>query len=88
MPTYEISFHCKDCGLDHPSLVRIHVEDGPDCKQSIAKLFDGRSLPPQVAAVRGGAAFCHKTGRRFQLENDEQIFLMPPSSLKPRSLIR
>jgi hypothetical protein len=88
MPTYEISFHCNDCGFDHPVLLKIYVEDGPERKQSIAELFHGRSVPPQVAAIRGHTAFCHKTGRRFQLENDEQIFLMPPSSLKPRSLIR
>jgi hypothetical protein len=88
MPTYEISFHCKDCGLDHPVLLSIYVEDGPEHKQSIAELFHGRSVPPQVAAIRGHTAFCHKTGRRFQLENDAQIFLMPPASLKPRSLIR
>jgi hypothetical protein len=88
MPTYEISFHCNDCGFDHPVLLKIYVEDGPERKQSIAELFHGRSVLPQVAAIRGHTSFCHKTGTRFQLENDEQIFLMPPSSLKPRSLIR
>jgi hypothetical protein len=87
-PTYDISFHCKDCGFDHPILVRIHVEDGPDCKQSIAKLFDGRSLPTHVAAIHGRMAFCLRTGRKFHLENDDEIFLVPPSDVKRDSVIR
>lgn len=88
MPTYDLSVHCKDCGLDHPVLVRLHINDGLDRKQSIAELFHGRSVPPQVAAIRGHIAFCHKTGRKFPLENDSEIFLVPPAYFKRDSLSR
>ena len=86
MPTYEVSVHCKDCGRDHPVLLRIYVEDGPDGKRSIAESFHGRSIPPQVAAIRGHNAVCYKTGRKFQLENNDEIFLVPPSFFKRDSI--
>ena len=77
MAMYEISVHCKDCGKDHPVLLRINLDSGPDRKQSIAEVFQGRSLPPQLAAIRRHHAFCYKTGRKFQLEKNEDIFLVP-----------
>jgi hypothetical protein len=53
MATYDISVHCKDCGKDHPVLLRIDLEGGPDHKQSIADLFQGRSLPPRSQLFEG-----------------------------------
>lgn len=87
MPTYDLSVRCKDCRLDHPVLLRLHIEEGPDRKQSIAELYNGRSVPPQVAAIRGHIAFCHKTGRKFPLENDSEIFLVPPKFFRRDSVI-
>jgi hypothetical protein len=73
MPAYEIYVHCVYCGGEHPLLMRIR-------KQSIAESFRGRSMPPQVLAIKGHQALCLKTGKKFQLEKDEQVFLVPPSS--------
>ena len=87
MPAYDIAVRCKDCGLDHPVLLRLYIDDGPDRKQSIAELFHGRSVPPQVAAIRGHLAFCHKTGKKFPLENDSEIFLVPPKFFRRESVI-
>jgi hypothetical protein len=80
MPAYEIYVHCVYCGGEHPLLMRIHLDEGPDRKQSIAESFRGRSMPPQVLAIKGHQALCLKTGKKFQLEKDEQVFLVPPSS--------
>ena len=52
MPAYDISVHCKPCGRDHPILLRLHIDEGPAHKQSIAESFRGRSLPPQVKSIR------------------------------------
>jgi hypothetical protein len=82
MPTYDVSVYCKECGLDHPVLLRVYVEDGPERKQSIAELFQGRSLPPQVAAIRCRNALCYKTGKQFHFQNDNEIFLVPPSHFR------
>jgi len=83
MPAYEIYFHCADCGNEHPLLVKIYLEDGPDHKQSIAESFRTRPIPPQVLAIKGRNALCLKTGRKSKLENDEQILLVPSSHFQP-----
>lgn len=88
MPTYDVSVYCKDCGVDHPVLLRVYVEDGPERKQSIADLFQGRLLPPQVAAIRWHNALCYKTGKKFHYQNDNEIFLVPPSQFKRESITR
>jgi hypothetical protein len=77
MPAYEIYIHCNECGAEHPLLMRIVLDDGPDRKQSIAASFHGRSMPPQVGAIKGHKALCLKTGKKFQLENYDEVFLVP-----------
>ena len=88
MPAYDISVRCKNCGHDHQVLLRLHVEGGPDHKQSIAESFRGRSLPPQVKAIRWHNALCPKTGRTFPLENDSEIFLVPPKHFRRHAVIQ
>jgi hypothetical protein len=88
MPTYDISVHCRDCGKYHPLFLRIAVDIEPDYKQSIAELFQDRPLPPQLRAIRGHAGFCHKTGRKFKLEKDDDIFLVSPTYSRRDSISR
>ena len=82
MPTYDIAVRCNDCGRDHPVLLRLHIEEILHDKKSIAELFQGRPVPPQVAAIRGHNAFCPITGRKFRLENDGEVFLVPPEHFR------
>ena len=77
MPSYEIYFHCHDCKREHPIHFNIHLNHGPDRKQSLTDFFRGRSMPPQVTAIQGHKALCLKTGKTFNLANDDQIFLVP-----------
>jgi hypothetical protein len=88
MATYDISVHCQDCGKVHPVLLRIDLDDGPDEKRSVAEVFRGRLLPPQLAAIKGRSAFCHKTGRKFPLQKDDDIFLIPPVKFRRYSVVR
>ena len=81
MPTYDISAHCTDCGIDHPVHLKIHIDDYLTCKQSVAEVFHSRSVPPQVKAIRSYNALCLKTGRKFSLDNDSEVFLVPPVPL-------
>ena len=83
MPAYEIFVHCHDCGREHPLLMKIHLDEGPDHKQSVAESFQGRSIPPQVTALKGHKALCLRTGRKFQVENDAEIFLVPAFVFQP-----
>ena len=80
MPAYEIYFHCNDCKHEHPIHLKIHLDHGPDSKQSLSDFFRGRSMPPQVTAIQGHNALCLRTGKTFRLEKDDQIFLVPAST--------
>ena len=88
MATYDISVHCQDCGKVHPVLLRIDLDGGPDEKRSVADVCRGRLLPPQLAAIKGHSAFCHKTGRKFPLQKDNDIFLIPPVKFRRYSVVR
>ena len=80
MPAYEIYVGCNECNREHRILMKIHLDEGPDGKQSVAEFFRGRSAPPQVTSIHGHKALCLRTGKTFKLEKDEQIFLVPPNS--------
>ena len=87
MPAYDISFRCEECGRDHLALLKLHLEEGPDRKQSLNEYFQGSSVPPQVEAVREHHALCPKTGRKFSVKNNSDIFLVPPQQLKLTSAV-
>lgn len=79
MPVYDVVFHCGDCDGEHPLLMRLYLIDIVERKQSVAELFRGRVAPPQVSALRSHTALCLKTGKKFKLDADERIFLVPAS---------
>ncbi|HXG50921.1 MAG TPA: hypothetical protein VNN77_05860 [candidate division Zixibacteria bacterium] len=77
MPQYEIYVACKECGGEHPMRIRIHLDDGPPQKQSVEIAYQGKSRPPQLAAVERHKALCLRTGRTFIPASNDQIFLVP-----------
>jgi hypothetical protein len=83
MPPYEIYFRCNDCRREHPIHIRIHLDNGPSRKETLAEFLGGRLAPPQVTALRGHKALCLRTGKTVKLESDDQIILLPSSSVKP-----
>jgi hypothetical protein len=85
MPAYDIYVQCADCGGEHPVLMKIFLPDGPERTQSIAECFVGRSLPPQVAAIKNHSALCLKTGKRFTLHEEDKVFLVPLGPVRPVS---
>ena len=68
MPPYDISVHCKDCGVDHPVLLRLHIDDVSDRKQSIADLFDGRSVLHRLRQFEGTKHSAPKRVGKFYLK--------------------
>ena len=84
MPAYDIYVQCIDCGGEHPLLMKIFLAEGPARTQSIAEWFQGRSVPPQVSALKRRSALCLKTGKKFTLEEDDKVFLVPLGPYKPK----
>ena len=77
MTEYEIYIHWACCDGEHRLLMKVHLDHGPDHKQSIAKTFPDGIVPPQLLAIQGRNALCLKTGKKFKVENDEQFLLVP-----------
>jgi hypothetical protein len=84
MPQYDVYALCNYCGTMHPMGIGIYLDDGPADKQSIENFYQGKSWPPQVQALRFHKTLCLKTGKTFTQEDDNQIFLVPASSVVPQ----
>jgi hypothetical protein len=76
MPIYDVFVRCAHCGDEHPALLRIYLVEVLDRKKSIAEVFGGRIAPAQVSALRSHTALCLKTGKRFNLEEGDKVFLV------------
>jgi hypothetical protein len=74
---YSVYVFCNQCGSQHPMGIGIHLGDGPNEKQSLGDMYEGRSRPPQVWAIKGHKCLCPKTGKHFVQEDDKQVFLVP-----------
>ena len=68
--------------------IGLHLDDGPDDKQSITEAYQGKILPPQLSAVGGHKYLCAKTGKWLRQEDDAQIFLVPVRAGGVDDLIR
>jgi hypothetical protein len=77
VPQYEIHVLCTECGAVHPMRIRIHLENGPVDKQSLADTFQEGPMPPQVSAIEGHKTLCLKTGKIFIQDDNNRIFLVP-----------
>ncbi len=77
MPTYHVHVQCRECGGDHPILMKISLGTGPSRTQSIAEWFKERPVPPQVLALKRHSAPCLKTRKKFTLQEDDRVFLVP-----------
>ena len=77
MAQYDVYVTCNECGGVHPMGMGIYLENGPIDKQNISDTYQGRSLPPQVQAIKGHKTLCLKTGKQFIQEDNRQVFLVP-----------
>jgi len=84
MPQYDVYALCNHCGAVHPMGISIYLDDGPTDRQSIGSIYQGKPWPPQVQALKLHETLCLKTGKRFTQEDDNQIFLVPASSMIPK----
>ena len=83
MPQYSIYVSCHQCPGEHPMGVAIHLDHGPNYKQSIRDVYLGGALPPQVSAIADHQCLCFKTGKLFTQQDDKQVFLVPDGWTAP-----
>jgi len=74
---YSIVASCNKCGGMHEMGISVTMENGPTDKQSIGALYDGKSLPKNLANLSQNSVTCPKTGRQSTQRSNHQIFLVP-----------
>ena len=74
---YSIVASCNKCAGLHDMGISVTMENGPAGKQSIGDLYDGKSLPKNLANLTQSSVTCPKTGRQSTQRNNHQIFLVP-----------
>ena len=57
--------------------ISIELPDGPANKASIGDTYQGRDLPPQVAALINNKTICPRTGHWILQRDNHQVFLVP-----------
>ena len=77
---YSIFVGCNKCGGLHEMDSSVVMEDGPLDKQSIGDLYNGKSIPKNLADLVQKSVTCPKTGRQSTQKNNHQIFLVPSKS--------
>ena len=77
---YSVSVSCNRCGGIHEVGISVTMDDGPAVKQSIAVLYEGKSLPKILSDVSNHSVFCPMTGRQSTQKDNHHIFLVPPKS--------
>jgi hypothetical protein len=77
MPQYDIYVTCSECGREHPMGVAIHLNYGPDDKQSLSDAYGYKSLSPYMPTIEAHKCLCLKTGKEFKQEDNTQVFLVP-----------
>ena len=74
---YSIVASCNKCAGLHDMGISVTMENGPAGKQSLGDLYDGKSLPKNLANLTQSSVTCPKTGRQSTQRNNHQIFLVP-----------
>jgi hemerythrin-like metal-binding protein len=80
---YNVYALCIACGELHPMDVSVTIENGPKTKHSVGQTYQGKDLSPQLAELKERRMYCPHTGRQYPQKNDNQIFLIPVSALRP-----
>lgn len=74
---YNVVVSCNRCAGTHEIGISVTMENGPERKQSVGELYEGKSLPKVLASLTQASVTCPKTGRQSTQRNNHQIFLVP-----------
>jgi hypothetical protein len=75
---YQISAVCIACGDLHIVGTTFSLPAGPVNKQSLADAYANKDPPANIAALKAIRVHCHKIGRHYaQQKDDNKIFLVP-----------
>jgi hypothetical protein len=77
MAQYRVYACCNRCDRLHRMDTILTLDDGPINRQSIAKAYKGKRVPPQVARLTQAYVSCRESGNVFVQQDRKQIVLVP-----------
>src|SRR6266481_4144698 len=75
MPSYIVTAYCEKCSVNHPTAVELDWPEQIPPNQSIAEVFDGTFLPPEIAMMSRNYFLCPQTGKMNKQTDSTKTFL-------------
>jgi len=72
MPSYIVTAYCETCSVNH--LTGTELAGTNSTKQSIAEVFDGTFLPPEIAMMSRKYFLCPQTGKINKRTDSKKTF--------------
>lgn len=76
MAKYSVQVSCPECSGQHDTGIKLTLQDGPADEQSIGDVYNGKELPPDIAALNNNTYTCPRTARTFVQNNNSDVFLV------------
>ena len=78
MPSYIVTAYCENCSVNHPTAVELDWPEQIPPNKSIAEVFDGTFLPPEIAMMSRNYFLCPRTGKMYRQSDSTKTFLAKP----------
>jgi hypothetical protein len=75
IPSYIVTLYCDKCSLNHPTGVELNWPEPIPPNKSVADVFDGTVLPPEIAMMSGNYFLCPQTGKIYKQTDSTKTFL-------------
>ena len=76
MAKYSVQVSCPECSGQHDTGIKLNLQDGPADEQSIGDVYNGKELPPDIAALNNNTYTCPRTRRTFVQNNNSDVFIV------------
>jgi hypothetical protein len=75
MPSSIVTAYCEKCSVNHPTAVELNWPEQIPPNKSIAEVFDGIFLPPEIAMMSRNYFLCPQTGKISKQTDSTKTFL-------------
>jgi hypothetical protein len=75
MPSYIVTAYCDKCSVNHPTGVELNWPGQIPPNKSIAEVFEGTFLPPEIAMMSRNYFLCPQTGKMHKQTDSTKTFL-------------
>ena len=76
MRNYKLLVLCDHCERMHPTGSILGLNDDL-CKQTIAKAFKNKRMPPVMNKLQRNAILCRESGRSVMLDDPGKLYIVP-----------